>query len=84
MAGSLAFGFSTTSYSGNVVYEREKKLKYALNVMGCRVVPYWVGTFMFDYLMYLVVATLFICLGALFGLTVVTACVFEWIYVLAS
>jgi len=34
------------------VLERELKLKYALNVMGCRVVPYWLGTFLFDYLMF--------------------------------
>ena len=30
--------------------ERELKLKYALNVMGCRSVTYWLGTYLFDIL----------------------------------
>jgi ATP-binding cassette subfamily A (ABC1) protein 3 len=38
---SLCYSFATTVFTANVVEEREKKLKYALNVMGCRTLPYW-------------------------------------------
>ena len=59
-------GISATAYSFNCgayvtlpVMEREHNLKYALNVMGCRVFPYWCGTFVFDYLMYLMTMVIF-------------------------
>ena len=35
--------------------EREYNLKYLLNVMGCRIIPYYLGAFCFDYIMYLLV-----------------------------
>jgi ABC-type multidrug transport system, ATPase component len=45
---ALAFGFNASIYCGFPVMEREQKLKYALKVMGCRTIPYWLGTFAFD------------------------------------
>jgi len=63
---SFIASFTTTAYAFNggayitlPVLERELKLKYALNVMGCRVVPYWLGTFIFDYLMFLITILVF-------------------------
>ena len=41
------------------VHEREYKLKYVLNVMGCRPLPYWVGTFAFDFMAYLITFVIF-------------------------
>jgi len=32
--------------------EREFKLKYALNVMGCKIIPYWLSNLIFDYFFY--------------------------------
>ncbi|KAL4503253.1 hypothetical protein ABPG72_000859 [Tetrahymena utriculariae] len=48
--GMLAYVFVTTSFCGVPVMEREFKLKYSLNVMGCRSLPYWFGTFAFDFI----------------------------------
>jgi ATP-binding cassette subfamily A (ABC1) protein 3 len=39
---------SAATVAGLPVQEREEKLKYALNVMGCRIVPYWLATMAFD------------------------------------
>jgi ATP-binding cassette, subfamily A (ABC1), member 3 len=58
----LAFCFSTLSWAGTLVMERELKLKYSLNVMGCRPEAYWVGTFAFDYIMFFINFLLFIAL----------------------
>lgn len=41
------------------VLEREKSLKYALNVMGCRPLPYWLGTLISDYTAYFSTFVLF-------------------------
>lgn len=62
---SMALGYGTVIYIILIVEERQQKLKlisilnyessrYALNVMGCRSLPYWIGTFIFDYLFYVV------------------------------
>ncbi|KAL4455080.1 hypothetical protein ABPG74_006462 [Tetrahymena malaccensis] len=48
--GMLAYVFVTTSFCGVPVMEREFKLRYSLNVMGCRSLPYWLGTFAFDFI----------------------------------
>ena len=51
--------------------EREAKLKYfaffklnlfryALNVMGCKIYPYWIGTFCFDLLIYILIFFVFV------------------------
>ena len=56
--------------AGNIcamlVMERQEKLKFSLNLMGCRIVPYWLGTMAFDFLVscipILVLVILLVCL----------------------
>lgn len=43
---------NSSIYVNTPVLEREHSLKYALNVMGCRPLPYWLGTLAFDFLAY--------------------------------
>jgi hypothetical protein len=69
----LAFCFNSSVYIMLPVLEREFHLKYALTVMGCRVVPYWVGTFVFDYLLFSLFVIVFIILSYALSLTFVTA-----------
>ncbi|CAD8107532.1 unnamed protein product [Paramecium sonneborni] len=42
------------------VEEREKKQKYALNVMGCRTLPYWFGYYLYDISVCIIVMVIFI------------------------
>ena len=56
----LAFCFNSSVFISLPVLERESNLKYALNVMGCRVLPYWLGTFVFDYILFYLLIILFI------------------------
>ncbi|CAD8188760.1 unnamed protein product [Paramecium octaurelia] len=42
------------------VEEREKKQKYALNVMGCRTLPYWLGYYLYDITICILVLIIFI------------------------
>lgn len=44
----IAYSLHTASYCAFPVYEREENLKYALDVMGLRPLPYWLGTLSFD------------------------------------
>lgn len=67
----MSYSFSLSTYCGNVVYEREKKLKYALNVMGCRKLPYWLGTFAFDYTIFVFVSACFMAFYFAFGIQAV-------------
>lgn len=55
----LAYCFNSSIFISLPVLERETHLKYALNVMGCRVTPYWLGTFAFDYLIFLITIGIF-------------------------
>lgn len=59
---------SSASVAGTLVLEREQKLKYALNVMGCRKGPYWLATMAFDYLVSAVLITIMILLFACLGI----------------
>ncbi|EGR27806.1 hypothetical protein IMG5_188760 [Ichthyophthirius multifiliis] len=54
----LSYSFNSSIFITLPVLEREFNLKYALNVMGCRVLPYWFGTLLFDVFIFLL--TLFI------------------------
>jgi len=47
----IAVGFTANCsiYCGSSVYDREKRTKYMLRVMGCKNLPYWLGTYMFDF-----------------------------------
>lgn len=49
-----AFVFNTSSYCGSVVLEREKRFKYLTNVMGTRQLPYWLGNYAFDMIIFYV------------------------------
>ncbi|CAD8125443.1 unnamed protein product [Paramecium sonneborni] len=44
----MAMSISCTSIGSVPVQERQQKQKYALNVMGCRIEPYWISNLMFD------------------------------------
>ena len=52
----LSYSFNSSVYISLPVMEREVNLKYALNVMGCKTLPYWAGTFNFDLHAYFVVS----------------------------
>lgn len=54
-----AFVFTTSSYCGGVVLEREKRFKYLTNVSGTRQLPYWAGNYAFDLLIFIVPLTVF-------------------------
>lgn len=47
-----SYSMNSSIYVNTPVLEREHSLKYALNVMGCRPLPYWLGTLAFDFLAY--------------------------------
>ena len=67
----LAYGYNCSIYITVVVSEREKKIKFtflfkngfsrdALNTMGCKILPYWFGSFIFDYIMLILTFVIFI------------------------
>jgi ATP-binding cassette, subfamily A (ABC1), member 3 len=51
----VSFALNSTAYCAYPVYEREEKLKYAMDVMGMRALPYWLGTLLFDIICVLVI-----------------------------
>lgn len=54
-----AYCINSSVFINTPVLEKEFSLKYILNVMGCRPLPYWLGTFIFDYLAYLITVLIF-------------------------
>jgi hypothetical protein len=68
----LAFCFNSSIFIALPVLERETNLKYALTVMGCRIVPYWTGTFAFDYILFSILVLIFITLSYAIRLDFVT------------
>jgi len=46
----FAFGLNTAVYCSLPVYEREEKLKYLMDVMGLRNLPYWIGNITVDFI----------------------------------
>lgn len=68
----IAFLFVTPNIAGTVVLEREQKQKYALNVMGLQTIPYWLGTFLFDYAMSLVIFFVFLILTFIVEFSAIT------------
>ncbi|EAR92762.2 ABC transporter family protein (macronuclear) [Tetrahymena thermophila SB210] len=68
----LAYTFNSAIFIQLPVMEREYHLKYALNVMGCRVLPYWLGTFLFDFAVFFLTIVIFIILCFAQNLTYVT------------
>lgn len=57
---AIAYSFNGGIYIVQPVQEREENLKYAMNVMGCRVAPFWIGTFAFDFTVYMLTVFLFL------------------------
>ena len=55
------------------MYEREHKLRYAFKVTGLRVVPYWLGSFIADYVLYLLPGLWFVALVFLFNIASLTS-----------
>lgn len=80
---SIALGFKFASIISFIVKEREDKSKHQQIVSGMNILAYWFGNFIFDYILYLVLAvfSFLMCLaldvdafiGDAFGVTV---CVF--------
>lgn len=46
----FSFGLNTATYCSLPVYEREEKLKYLMDVMGLRNIPYWLGNIGVDFI----------------------------------
>lgn len=63
---TIAFCFNSSVYVILGVYEREYNLKSVLNAMGCRNLPYWTGTLLFDYLIYFCTISFFLILCSIF------------------
>ncbi|KAL4509467.1 hypothetical protein ABPG73_022683 [Tetrahymena malaccensis] len=70
--GMIAYNFVTTSFCGIPVMEREYKLRYSLNVMGCRSLPYWLGTFIFDFIFISINLYIFFIICFIIGFNAVT------------
>ncbi|CAK55643.1 unnamed protein product (macronuclear) [Paramecium tetraurelia] len=68
----LAFCFNSSLFITLPVLEREFNLKYALTVMGCRVLPYWIGTYAFDFLLYSFFVITFVIFSYIMQLSFVT------------
>jgi len=47
-------------------------LKYSLGVMGCRPYIYWLGTFCFDYILFLIIFLYFLFISQMVSLQCVT------------
>ena len=80
----ISYSLCSSSFCGFLVFEREFKLKYALNVMGCRSYPYWIGTFVFDYLMYLLTLVFFFGFGLALGISYMIEHLGQMIYIMLA
>ena len=68
----IALALCTGIFIETPVYERENKLRYAFKVTGLRVVPYWLGSFIADYFLYLLPGLWFVALVFLFNVATLT------------
>lgn len=77
----LNAGYATTSgiYMLLPIEEREKKTRHILQLSGMRVIPYWLGLFMADYILFLIPTTLFGLLVGISGLQVFSDHLFQFI-----
>jgi ATP-binding cassette, subfamily A (ABC1), member 3 len=46
----IGYSLNSSVYILTPSLEKEHDLRYILRVMGCKSVPYWLGTFSFDFL----------------------------------
>ena len=79
---AVGYSFNCGAYVTLPVLEREHNLKYALNVMGCRVLPYWLGTFAFDFSLYCFTIIVFYLIVAIGSIQFVIAYFYEVLAVL--
>ncbi|KAL4490361.1 hypothetical protein ABPG72_004400 [Tetrahymena utriculariae] len=60
----LSYTLTITGIAASPVIDKEYRLRYALTVMGCRNIPYWLGSFIFDILiMFSMFGIFLICIG---------------------
>ncbi|KRX06128.1 P-loop containing nucleoside triphosphate hydrolase [Pseudocohnilembus persalinus] len=62
-----AYSFSSSIYINTPVMEKEHQIKYVLNVMGIKSFSYWMGTFLFDYLSYILISSFFFVFVGLYN-----------------
>lgn len=64
--------YGTSIYLYLPVHEREMKLKYLLNVMGCKGLSYWLGNMLFDFIFYIISMAIFIISILAFKISFIT------------
>lgn len=60
---SIAAAIAMTFFAQPITEEKEKKLKYMMNIMGLKTLPYWLGNFIFDFILIVLYTVTFIILG---------------------
>ncbi|KRX07798.1 P-loop containing nucleoside triphosphate hydrolase [Pseudocohnilembus persalinus] len=80
----IGYCFSTGSYCSFIVTEKANKLKYALNVMGCRSSTYWLGTYSFDITVFLILQIIYIIFCFIFDFQFVTKKLFWNILIMSA
>ncbi len=88
---SIALGFKFASIISFIVKEREDKSKHQQIVSGMNIIAYWFGNFIYDYLLYLILAvfSFLMCLaldvdafiGEAFGVTVLVFILYGLAYI---
>jgi hypothetical protein len=56
----------TTTFAFTHVAEREHNVKYLLKVSGCRPYPYWIGTFLADGVLAIIIWGIMMAIGLIF------------------
>ena len=64
----VAYCMLTTTFAFSHVTEKEHNVKYLLKVSGCRFFPYWIGTFLADSILAIVIWGLMIGIGLLWNI----------------
>jgi len=54
---------STATYCSLPVYEREERMKYLMDVMGLRKIPYWISNYIVDFL---AITVINLCIAGLY------------------
>lgn len=77
----LNAGYATTSgiYMLMPIEERMKKTRHILRMSGMQILPYWLGLFLADYLLFLIPTTLFGVLVGCSGLSIFSDHLFQFI-----
>jgi len=56
----IAIAIQSSGATISIILERVEKLKYALNVMGCRYTPFWIANFAYDFIFSLFIDFVFL------------------------